>query len=284
MAGEIDRRYDRKDGLRRTAGKGENMDLLGTHLWMTELIYQAGERIRRAMKQELAIEEKSGFRDLVTNVDRETEDFFRQAIQAKYPAHRIMGEERTEGRFPSLDGFVWIIDPIDGTMNFIRQGDNFGILVSLFQDGEGLLGYIYDVMRDKLCFAVKGQGAYLNGLRLPQAEDKGIDDSLLNIGDPIARSNSPQTRALLSRSLGFRAIGSAALAELSVFEGKTCAYVNFGVNPWDISASFVIGRELGYVYMDIFGREIDLLGETTFIVGTKRAAAEIREILAGMEV
>jgi len=69
-----------------------------------------------------------------------------------------------------------------------------------------------------------------------------------------------------------------------VFNIKTCAYVNLGVNPWDISASFVIGRELGYVYMDIFGREIDLLGETTFIVGTKRAAAEIREVLAGMEV
>ena len=259
------------------------MDLLQTHLWVTELIYQAGERIRQTMKQGLTIEEKSNFRDLVTNVDRETEDFFRQAIQEKYPKHRIMGEERTAGRFSSLDGFVWIIDPIDGTMNFIQQGDNFGILISLFQDGEGLLGYIYDVMRDKLCFAVKGQGAYINGMRLPQAKDKGIDDSLLNIGDPIARSNAPQTRALLSRSLGFRAIGSAALAELSVFEGKTCAYVNFGVNPWDISPAFVIGKELGYVYTDIFGKEIDLLGQTTIIIGTKRASAEIREVLAGLE-
>lgn len=258
------------------------MDLLQTHLWMTELIYKAGERIRQAMKQGLEIQEKSSHRDLVTNVDRETEEFFRQNIGEKYPCHRIMGEEGADNRFSTLEGYVWMIDPIDGTMNFIQQQDNFGILVSLYQDGIGLLGYIYDVMRDKLCFAIKGQGAFVNGIRLPQAKDKGIGDSLLNLGDPIVRRDTPQTRELLQRALGFRGLGSAALAELSVFEGKTCAYVNLKVNPWDISAAFVIADELGYVYSDMLGRPIDLLGETSLIIGTERAAREIRDILAAM--
>lgn len=258
------------------------MDILATHLWMTDLVYRAGEKIRTLMKENLSIEQKSNFRDLVTNVDKEVEDFFIDGIKSRFPEHRIMGEESKENRFADLDGYVWIIDPIDGTMNFIKQRDNFGILISLFHNGEGLLGYIYDVNADKLCFGVKGQGAYLNGIRLPQATDLGIKDTLMNIGDCVMRNDSPQSRKLLNEALAFRSVGSAALAELAVFERKICAYLNYRLNPWDYSAACVIGKELGYLCVDIYGQPIGLLDKTTCIVGTEKACREIIELVEGI--
>lgn len=259
------------------------MDLLQTHLWMADLIYRAGEQIRKRRGQDLTVEEKSSFRDLVTNVDKETEAFFVENIRAKYPTHKIMGEESKNNRFTSLQGLIWVIDPIDGTMNFIKQGDNFGIMISLFQDGVGLLGYLYDVMKNKMCFAVKDRGAYLDGVRLGRAEARGIGDSLLNIGDCVMRKEAAETKELLTKVLAFRSLGSAALAEISVFEGKACAYLNYRLQPWDISPALVIAKELGYVCQTIKGDEIDLLGETTCIIGTGRAVRQIQAIVGGLQ-
>lgn len=260
------------------------MDLLATHLWMTDAIYQAGENIRESMKKALSIEEKSNFRDLVTNVDKETENYFIGKIKEKFPDHRIMGEESSKNSFTDLEGYVWIIDPIDGTMNFIKQNDNFGIMISLFYNGEGLLGYIYDVGQDKMCTAIKGYGVYLNGKRLPMAKEIGIEDTLMNIGDCVMRNDSVQSRALLKKALAFRSIGSAALAEMAVFEGKICAYLNYRLNPWDISPAFLMAKELGYVCVDIYGEEVQLLRKTTCIIGTKKAAQEIIETIKGIDL
>lgn len=262
--------------------KGEAMDLLETHLWMMDLIYKAGSNIRKKMGQNLAIEEKTSFRDIVTNMDKETEDFFAQNIRTRFPEHQIMGEEGKNNQFTSMQGYIWIIDPIDGTMNFVKQRDNFGIMISLFCDGIGLLGYLYDVVQDKMCFAIKGYGAYLNNMQLPQAKDIGITDSLMNIGDCVMRTDAKESRELLNRALAFRSVGSAALAEMAVFEGKICAYLNYKLYPWDISPAIVIAEELGYVCETIDGKKVDLLKKTTFIVGTKRAVEEIKNIVRNL--
>ncbi|RRD93918.1 inositol monophosphatase family protein [Clostridiales bacterium COT073_COT-073] len=254
------------------------MDLLQTHLWMSDLIYRAGDRIKVIMKQDLEIQEKSSFRDLVTNVDKEIEDFFIANIKARFPEHRIMGEESVDHQFSSLEGMVWIIDPIDGTMNFIKQQDNFGIMISLFQNGVGLLGYIYDVMRDKMCFAIKGYGAYVNGMRLPKAGNLGMLDLPIIVADCVMRSDVPQTKALLQKTLAFRSLGSSALAEIAVFEGKVCAYFSYKISPWDISPSVMIAKELGYLTETVDGQPADLLRQNTCIIGTEKAVREIQAI------
>lgn len=257
------------------------MELLKTHLWMVDLIYQAGEKIKQEMQQVMKVEEKSSFRDLVTNVDKGIEDFFIENIKKEFPTHRIMGEESKNNRFQDVDGYVWIIDPIDGTMNFIKQQDNFGILIALFLDGQGLLGYIYDVMQNKLAFAIKGNGAYLNGKRLPKAKDIGIKDALMNIGDCVMRSDIPESRKLLTEALAFRSVGSAALAELAVFEGKICAYLNYRLNPWDYAPAFIFAEELGYHCQTVAGQKLGLMGQTDSIIGTEKALKEIQAILNG---
>lgn len=260
------------------------MNLLQTHLWMTDLIYRAGDKIRHVMNQGLEIEEKSGFRDLVTNVDREVESFFRAEIQKKYPNHRIMGEEGQDNQFSDLKGYVWIIDPIDGTLNFIKQKDEFGIMISLFCDGVGLLGYLYDVMKDRFCFAVKGEGAYLNGKRLKPVRDVSIKESLIFVGDCVVRKEAAQTDELLQEAMAFRSIGSAALAEMAVFEGKGSVYLNYRLSPWDISPAIVIAEELGYYCHTLEGKPANLLQRDTFYLATPTAASELRSILKDIPI
>ena len=107
------------------------MDLKQLDAFAKEIIFEAGRRIRESFTYDLQVETKSGANDLVTNIDRETELFFIEQIQAFNPSHKIIGEEEMGERPDSLDGVVWIIDPIDGTMNFVKQHRHFMITIGI---------------------------------------------------------------------------------------------------------------------------------------------------------
>src|SRR5699024_6193563 len=117
-------------------------------LYAKKWIYEAGENIRKQIYKTYQINTKSDANDLVTDVDKSTEQFFAGKIRNQYPKHQILGEEGYGDNVKSLDGTIWIIDPIDGTMNFVHQKKNFAISIGVFQDGVGEIGLIYDVMAD----------------------------------------------------------------------------------------------------------------------------------------
>src|SRR5690625_4428117 len=142
-------------------------------------VLEAGRAIREKIDDPLIIETKSNANDLVTTMDKETEQFFAYKIKEKYPQHLLFGEEGYGDEIDSLDGTVWIVDPIDGTMNFVHQKRNFAISIGIYQDGIGEIGLIYDVMADVLYHAQKGNGAYKNELQLNQL------DSSLNLHESI---------------------------------------------------------------------------------------------------
>ena len=129
---------------------GCRMDVKQLDLFAKEIITEAGKRIRAAFSYDIEIETKSNANDLVTNIDREIELFFIEKIKAFDPTHRILGEEGMGEKVESLEGVVWIIDPIDGTMNFVKQHRHFMISIGVYVDGVGILGYIFDVMREEL--------------------------------------------------------------------------------------------------------------------------------------
>src|SRR5699024_7720009 len=106
--------------------------------------------------------------DLVTNVDKETEIFFYEQIKQYDSSFRVLGEEGFSDDITDLAGIVWLIDPIDGTMNFIHQKRNFFISIGIYENGIGKLGYIYDVVQDELYYAKSGEGAYFNNQKLPR--------------------------------------------------------------------------------------------------------------------
>ena len=134
------------------------MDLQQIDQFAKSIIYEAGSRIREAFSYNLVIETKSSANDLVTNIDRETELFFIEKIRGFNPTHKILGEEGMGEKVESLEGVVWIIDPIDGTMNFVKQHRHFMISIGIFVNGVGKLGYIFDVMREDLFYAIAGEG------------------------------------------------------------------------------------------------------------------------------
>lgn len=109
-------------------------------------IYEAGTEIREHMNDPLDIETKSNPNDLVTALDKQTEKFFVDRIHQAYPEHHIIGEEGFGDTLSSVDGTIWIIDPIDGTMNFVHQKRSFAISIGILHNGIGEIGFVYDVM------------------------------------------------------------------------------------------------------------------------------------------
>lgn len=228
-----------------------------------EWIFIAGNRIRESMQGPLHIETKSNANDLVTIVDKQTEDFFAAAIRGKYPDHGIMGEEGYGDDLANLEGTVWIIDPIDGTMNFVHQKRNFCISVGIYHDGVGEIGFVYDVMADVLYSAKRGEGAYKNGQLLPKLSEVPLKRAILGMNhywlckNRVANEQVMQDLAKTVR--GLRNYGSAALEFAYVAEGLLDGYIALHLAPWDIAAGIVIVNETGGKTTDITGEPLDLL-------------------------
>jgi myo-inositol-1(or 4)-monophosphatase len=236
-------------------------------------IAEAGEKIRNSFDSALSIQYKSNPNDLVTNMDKEIEQFFIEKIQETYPDHRILGEEGYGDNVTSLDGVVWIIDPIDGTMNFVHQQRNFAISIGIYGDGVGYIGLIYDVVHDELYHAFKGEGAYMNDIPLPKLDKVNIEEAVVGINPVWVTENKRIDYNLIApivqKVRGARSYGSAALECAFVTSGRLDAYLTMRLAPWDFAAGLVLIGEVGGVATTIKGEKLDLLSETSFFVGEK---------------
>lgn len=249
---------------------------LTRHLHVVDWIYQAREYILEALQEPLELSQKTSNRDIVTQVDKQVEAFFINNIRSHYPTHRILGEEGGGDALTSLEGDVWIIDPIDGTLNFAYKQRGFGLMISFYQDGVGQLGYIYDVLNDRLYYGINGQGAYCNGQRLLAPKQASIQESFFHVNGTTLMNAPFWLRNVVDHSLGTRTIGSAALETIAVLTGECAAYASLQLAPWDVAAGKVILRELGLFCVTLEGDEIDLLQEkTTVLMGTQNAVEEV---------
>ena len=234
------------------------------------LIKEAGHKIRISFYNKIHIDSKADANDLVTNIDREVEQFFIQRIKTDFPTHKIMGEEGFGDQVDSLDGITWILDPIDGTMNFIHQQRNFAISLGIYADGVGMLGYIYDVMRNDFYYAAKGEGAYLNDERLPQLEITPLQEAIIGINASWVAPNryvdNEKIIELIGQCRGTRSYGSAAIELAYVASGKIDVYVSMRLSPWDIAGGVIIAEEVGAIATNMKGEPLQLLGQDTFIV------------------
>ncbi|TRM12267.1 inositol monophosphatase family protein [Lentibacillus cibarius] len=229
-----------------------------------EWVLEAGQAIRKRMNTPLTIETKADANDLVTTMDKDTEYFFMNNIKKVYPDHLIIGEEGYGDDVTSLDGTVWIIDPIDGTMNFVHQKRNFAISVGIYHDGVGEIGLIYDVMADHLYSAKKGEGAFKNDTPLtPLPDSKRFDEAILGVNHfwlcENHLVNEKKMQELVRTVRGTRTYGSAALEFAYVAEGVMDGYIAMGLSAWDIAAGIVIVKEVGGVTTTSFGEPINLL-------------------------
>ncbi|MBC1764686.1 inositol monophosphatase family protein [Listeria seeligeri] len=248
----------------------EKIDYLA-RLWIME----AAAKIKQSFKETLDIDVKSGRNDLVTNMDKETETFFVEQIKEHFPEHRLFGEEGMADSVTDLHGIVWILDPIDGTLNFVEQQRDFAISLAVYEDGVGILGYIYDVVRDELYFGEKGKGASVNGKPIPKIDAKReLQDALLIANLSVTRKY-PSMWEAVKASRGLRLHGAASLEYMDVATGRAGAYLSANLAPWDIAAGKIIVEELGGIVTRIDGEKINILEKGSSIV----AAPKIHQTL-----
>lgn len=244
-----------------------------------ELIVEAGKFIEKRMTQEFQVDSKSNPDDLVTDVDRETEQFLYTKILERFPDHRILGEEGQGQDIKDTKGVLWIVDPIDGTLNFVHQGENFAISIGVFIDGEPYCGLIYDCMKRDLYHAKYNKGAYLNEQRLTQAENIPLSRSL--IATNPKRILREETRnsflSIMLKSRSVRSYGSAALEFGMLARGQISALLFIKLYPWDYTGGTIITNELGYKTSDIYGKPLPLFGTTSVISGNPLIHEEILE-------
>lgn len=229
-----------------------------------EWILEAGEIIRQKMNEPLEVNTKSDASDLVTTLDREIEIFLITHIKQKYPEHLIISEEGYGDDLQSLDGTVWIIDPIDGTMNFVHQKRMFAISIGIYHEGVGEIGLILDVMSGILYSAKNGAGAYKNDEKLPRLnKHHSMEEAILCLNHRWLFDNDLVNEEAMHRIVntvrGTRTYGSAALEFAYVAEGALDGYLSMRLAPWDVAAGMIIVNEVGGITTNIAGSPVHLL-------------------------
>lgn len=233
-------------------------------------IREAGETIRASFSKTLNVTAKSNPNDLVTDIDKETEQYFIEKINSTYPDHRILGEEGYGDKVNDLEGVIWIIDPIDGTMNFIHQQRNFAISIGIYINGTGMIGLIYDVVHDELYHCLKGEGVYLNGKSIPALEEAAVSEAVIALNAtwvaPNRRINHELLIPLVKDVRGTRSYGSATMEMVYVATGRIDAYLTPRLAPWDFAAGIIMIQELGGIATNLRGEELDLIKENSVFV------------------
>lgn len=248
--------------------------------FQTETVYQAakswvleaGEMIRKRIDDPREIDTKSNENDLVTEMDKAVEQFFANKIRTHFPGHFILSEEGFGDKVEALTGTVWIIDPIDGTMNFIHQKRLFSISLAVFHEDVGEIGLVYDVMADVLYHAKKGQGAYKNERLLQRiANTKTLETSIFMMNTLWTTENpyvdDVKVRELVKRVRGVRTYGSAALEFAYLTEAIVDGYVSFKLYPWDFAAGAILYNEVGGVIKQANGSPLSYLKQEPLIAG-----------------
>ncbi|MEK7272544.1 MAG: inositol monophosphatase family protein [Nitrospirota bacterium] len=225
---------------------------------------QAGKVLSRYARTGFRVENKSAI-DLVTEADHAAEQCVIDVILASYPDHGFLAEERGRSG-QSQSPYVWIIDPLDGTTNFVHGFPTYCVSIGLEYKKQCVLGVVYDPTRDELFSATRGGGAQVNDQPLHVSHTAQLDQALLVTGFAYNFRETPNNNldhfarfALLVQ--GLRRTGSAALDLCYVAAGRFDGFWEVKLNPWDMAAGVVILREAGGRVTDFCGQSHSLYGQ-----------------------
>lgn len=242
------------------------------------LINEAGNFIRHRMQHDFEINSKMNPNDLVTDVDKETESFIFDRISEEYPEHRIIGEEGHGADINETEGVLWIVDPIDGTLNFVHQMENFAVSIGVYKDGEPYCGLILDVMNDTLYHARAGNGAYKDDVQLKPMKETHLKESLviLNPNWVVKEQISTPFIKVVKDARSTRSYGSAALDLVHTATGLVSAALFFRLHPWDFAAGMIIISETGGMTTNLIGEEIDVIRKDSVLAGNPAIHNELK--------
>jgi myo-inositol-1(or 4)-monophosphatase len=219
--------------------------------------------------------------DFVTEVDQAAEQAVIQILLKAFPDHAILAEE--SGAHGKSD-YVWIIDPLDGTTNFIHGFPQYCVSIGLRHKGTVTQAVIYDPGRNELYTATRGHGAYLNDRRMRVSKRKQLDDALIGTGFPFREVQNigeymPILREVMGKTAGVRRAGSAALDLAYVAAGRLDGFWETGLAPWDMAAGSLLIQEAGGLVSDFDG-DGNYLDSGNIVTGTPKVFAPLLQIIA----
>jgi len=233
---------------------------------------RAGNVINRGARDlDLLTVTSKGPKDFVSEIDREAERTIVETLLGAYPDHAILAEEGTAKGANADAENVWIIDPLDGTTNFLHGFPQYCVSIALAHKGQVAHGVIYDPVRNDLFTASRGRGAFLNDRRIRVSKRQHLRDCLVGTGFPFRDGSYLETylkmmRAMIEQTAGLRRPGAAALDLAYVAAGFYDGFWEVGLNAWDVAAGSLLIQEAG-------GLIGDLAGEGDFLHGSQVIAA-----------
>lgn len=234
---------------------------------LEDLARGAGEILKSGLGERLRVDHKGAI-DLVTEMDRRAESFLVSAVRERFPGHRILVEE--QGALPGDEDRFWVIDPLDGTVNYAHGVPIYSVSIAYLRSGELELGLVFDPSRDECFRARRGGGAWLNGQPIAVSDRSDLDQSLLVTGFPYDIREHPNNNLdafahFALRTRGVRRLGSAAMDMCYVAAGRFDGFWEIRLNAWDVAAGTLIVREAGGTVTDLQGQP-DVLGPTRSIL------------------
>lgn len=250
---------------------------------ISKIIKNGGKIIKKGYLKGTTGVSLKGRNDYVTDTDREVEKYVKDELQKLFPEIPLLTEEVLSNS-TGKERIFFCLDPLDGTNNFVHQIPVFCISLALLEEGEPILGFVYDPIHDDLFSAEKGKGAYLNGKRITTSRKEDLDGAFLATGFPFrerGRINEYLNgfNKIINSTGGIRRCGAAAIDLCYTASGRFDGFWEFGLKPWDIAAGIVIIEEAGGVVLDISGNKIDLFKGDIIAASTKELARKMLELL-----
>ncbi|MGB5082863.1 MAG: inositol monophosphatase family protein [Burkholderiales bacterium] len=246
---------------------------------------RAGAIISRAARDvELMTVTRKRHNDFVTEVDRAAEQAIIEVLHRAFPDHAILAEE--SGAQPGREGeseYTWIIDPLDGTTNFIHGFPQYAVSIGLRHKGVLTQGVIYDPTKNELFTATRGRGAYLDERRIRVSRRAQLAEALIGTGFPFRDFDGldeylSMFRALTARTAGLRRAGAASLDIAYVAAGRLDGFWETGLSAWDMAAGALMVQEAGGLVGD-FGGEPNYLDSGRIVCGNPKIFAQLLQVI-----
>lgn len=250
----------------------------------TSAARSAGNFIMRSLDRvdQLTIESK-GRNDFVTQVDRSAEAEIIKIIRKAYPNHAVLGEESGA---TGDNEVVWIVDPLDGTTNFLHGLPHFAVSIGIQVRGKLEHGVIYAPCTQDLYCATRGSGATLNNRKIRGSQAKELDSALIGTGVPIRAdlldAYLPMLKTIAGNSAGIRRAGSAALDLAYVAAGRLDGFFELGLKPWDMAAGIVLVQEAGGTVTDLYDARGDVMSSGHVLAAPHKLHAQLADALRGV--
>jgi myo-inositol-1(or 4)-monophosphatase len=260
--------------------------LLSEAMHVAKKASQRASTVLRDMLLTASVREKAP-KDLVTDADIAAQDAIESTIRECYPSHRFLGEESGAilNEFQGVDAWTWVVDPLDGTMNYVHKLPNFAVSIALMKSDRIVLGVVQDPMSGEVYSAIEHEGATVNGVPLKVSGCQSLGQAMVAASfPPQVTRESPEVKQfveVLVRSQSLRRLGSAALNLCYVGQGRLDAYWANRLKPWDVAAGALIATEAGAVLTNLTGKKFDPWSGEVLIAASQALSEEMQSTIHG---